>query len=75
MEPNYIKTSQSAIKSKMMEKALEESPIDRKKAIHGEQDQANYLIEAKEQNSPYLKKKISKYNENQGPENSPPDGT
>ena len=56
MEPNYIKTSVSAIKSQLMAKALEESPIDKKKAIHGEKNQASYLLKAKEQNSPLSKK-------------------
>lgn len=41
----------------MMAKQLESSPMDKHKSIHGETDQANYLLEAKEQNSPYLKKK------------------
>mmetsp|Transcript_38987 Transcript_38987/g.59282 ORF Transcript_38987/g.59282 Transcript_38987/m.59282 type:complete len:92 (-) Transcript_38987:259-534(-) len=51
MEPNYIKTEQSAEKSKMMAQKLEESPVDRHKAVHGEHNQANYLILAKEKSS------------------------
>lgn len=41
-----------------MAKALEESPIDKRKAIHGELNQANYLLKAKEQNSPLSKKHL-----------------
>jgi len=36
MEPNYIKTHKSAVKSKIMSAALEDSPMDKRKAIYGE---------------------------------------
>ena len=36
MEPNYIRTQQSAQKSKLMTKALNESPQDKHKAMYGE---------------------------------------
>jgi len=32
MEPYYIKTHKSAVKSKIMASALEDSPVDKKKA-------------------------------------------
>jgi len=51
MEPNYIHTNHSAQKSKIMAQKLEESPIDKHKAIHGELNQANYLLLAKERSS------------------------
>lgn len=51
MESNYIKNSHSVAKSKMMAQQLESSPIDKHKAMYGEQNQANYLILAKEKSS------------------------
>ena len=48
MEPNYIKTNKSAVKAKMMSQQLEDSPIDKRKALYGEKNQADYLILAKE---------------------------
>lgn len=51
MEPCYIKTNHSAQKSKLMAQKLEESPLDRHKAVHGELNQANYLLMAKEKSS------------------------
>ena len=63
MEPNYINSAQSAIKSKIMAQKLEDSPIDKHKAIHGEENQASYLIKAKENNSPYSKKRYGDYGE------------
>ena len=51
MESNYIKTNQSVAKSKMMAHQLESSPIDKHKAKYGEQNQANYLILAKEKST------------------------
>lgn len=38
MEPNYIKTDYSEQKSKQMAQQLENSPIDKHKAIYGEQN-------------------------------------
>jgi len=51
MEPNYIHSHQSAQKSKLMTKALNESPQDKHKAMYGETNQANYLINGKGRNS------------------------
>jgi len=36
MEPNYLKTNKSAVKSKIMAAALEDSPVDKRKAMYGE---------------------------------------
>jgi hypothetical protein len=36
MEPKYIKTSQSAQKSKQIAMQLENSPMDKHKAIYGD---------------------------------------
>ena len=48
MEPHYIKGESSAMKGLAMAQQLEQSPVDRHKAKHGEEDQANYLLMAKE---------------------------
>jgi hypothetical protein len=48
MEPNYINTNKSKIKGKMMAQQLEDSPIDKRKAMYGEKNQADYLVLAKE---------------------------
>ena len=48
MEPNYIKTNKSAVKGKQMAQQLEDSPMDKRKALYGEKNQADYLILAKE---------------------------
>ena len=48
MEPNYIKSSESDAKALAMAAKLESSPVDKHKALHGEFEQANYLIMAKE---------------------------
>lgn len=52
MEKNYIRSEQSEMKSKIMSEQLENSPLDKHKAKHGELNQANYLILAKENSSP-----------------------
>jgi len=36
MEKNYIKSSHSELKSKLMEERLEASPVDKHKSLHGE---------------------------------------
>jgi len=36
MEPHYIKSNKSAVKSKIMAAALEDSPVDKRKADYGE---------------------------------------
>lgn len=36
MEPNYIKTNDSAIKGDQAAAKLEQSPVDKYKAMHGE---------------------------------------
>jgi len=51
MERNYINSTHSELKSKIMAERLEASPIDKQKAIYGERDQANYLLMAKENSS------------------------
>lgn len=51
MEPNYIHTHHSAQKSRLMTQKLNESPQDKHKAIYGETNQANYLNNAKQNNS------------------------
>lgn len=51
MESNYIHTHHSAQKSKLMAQKLNESPQDKHKAMYGETNQANYLINAKDRNS------------------------
>lgn len=38
MEPLYLKTNKSAVKSKIMAAALEDSPVDKRKAMYGEKD-------------------------------------
>ena len=48
MEPNYINTNKSKIKGKIMAQQLEDSPMDKRKAIYGEKNQADYLVLAKE---------------------------
>lgn len=49
MEPNYIKSVQSAQKGKEMAMQLENSPMDKHKMIHGDGDQGHNLLVAKEQ--------------------------
>jgi len=39
------------MKSKMMSEQLEASPTDKHKALHGETNQANYLITAKQESA------------------------
>ena len=56
MEPKYIKTEKSAIKSKQIAMQLENSPMDKHKAIHGDDNQGHHLLMAKEQSD--QKKKI-----------------
>ena len=51
MEPNYIHSLHSENKSKLMTQKLNESPQDKHKAMYGETNQANYLINAKDRNS------------------------
>lgn len=51
MEPKYIKTKESAVKSKQFSEQFESSPVDKHKAKYGEIGQANYLILAKESSS------------------------
>ena len=48
MEPNYIKGEASTLKAFAMANQLELSPVDRHKAKFGEQDQAIYLLAAKD---------------------------
>ena len=74
MEPNYIRTQQSAQKSKLMTKALNESPQDKHKAMYGETHQANYLIGAKGRNSETKACKRELFNDrtNQSPEQKSP---
>jgi len=48
MEPNYIKSHKSVVKSKIYSSALEDSPVDKRKALYGENNQADYLINAKQ---------------------------
>lgn len=60
MEPKYIKTKESSLKSKLMQEQLESSPIDKHKAKYGEMGQANYLILAKEQSATKDSKAIRK---------------
>jgi hypothetical protein len=38
MEPNYIKTNKSAVKSKIASAELENSPVDKRKAMYGEKN-------------------------------------
>ena len=70
MEPNYIRTHQSAQKSKMMTQKLNESPQDKHKAIYGETHQANYLNEAKGRNSPECRRTL--FNDRTNLENPSP---
>lgn len=60
MEPKYIKTKESSLKSKLIQEQLESSPIDKHKAKYGEMGQANYLILAKEQSASKESKAIRK---------------
>jgi len=48
MEPNYIKNAASAKKSKEMAMALENSPMDKHKMIHGDEGLGHHLLVAKE---------------------------
>jgi hypothetical protein len=36
MEPNYLKTNKSAVKGRIAGNALEDSPMDKRKAKYGE---------------------------------------
>ena len=51
MEPNYIKTNDSAIKADQAAAKLEQSPVDKYKAMHGESGQADYLIMTKQESA------------------------
>lgn len=48
MEPKYINTVASAQKSKEMAMQLENSPMDKHKMIHGDDNQGHHLLVAKE---------------------------
>ena len=63
MEPNYIKGEATITKALAMANQLEQSPVDRHKAKFGEQDQANYLLMAKEASADKSPKKQSKQTE------------
>lgn len=48
MEPKYIKTAESAQKSKEMAMQLENSPMDKHKMMFGDDNQGHHLLVAKE---------------------------
>lgn len=50
MEPKYIKGEKSAQKSKQVAMQLENSPLDKHKAIYGDDNQGHHLLMAKSDN-------------------------
>jgi cell division cycle 14 len=65
VEPKYIHTHHSAVKGRLMTQKFNESPQDKHKAMYGETNQANYLINAKDRNSD-VKSKRKLFNERDG---------